>query len=173
MTLKEEQYGIELLKNCSHTIPILAEWIYDEWRSYDSSLTKEKLINRFHKRLNEDKLPLTLVTLKNGIPVGTVSLKEEDEAEFKNLSDGEPWLGSLQVVLEERNRGLGHELLKAAQTFAIRFGYKNIFLYTSNPANLEWYYKRGARFIETRPFRNHTITIMQIPLAYRTTSRAK
>lgn len=155
---------IEFLKNCSYTIPTLVEWVYDEWQAYDSSLTKEKLITGFHKRLNDDRIPFTLVALRKEIPLGTISLKEQDEPEFAAISQGNPWLGSFQVTQEERNKGLGQKLLQAAKTFAKDLGYKNIFLYTSNPANLDWYRRRGACFIETRPFRNHIITIMQITL---------
>src|SRR5258706_16152263 len=47
---------VELLKNCQEAIPLLAEWIYEDWHSYDASLTKEKLVEGFKKRLNDDRL---------------------------------------------------------------------------------------------------------------------
>jgi len=156
---------IELLKNCSETLPTLVEWIYEEWRPYDASLTRERLIEGYKNRLNDDKIPLTLVALRDGVPVGTVSLKEQSEPELVAYSKGDPWLGSLQVILNERGKGLGDELLNLAKTLARGLGYQNIFLYTSNPANLGWYRKRGAHFVEKRSFHNHPITIMQIPLS--------
>jgi hypothetical protein len=157
---------LELLKTCPQTLYILAEWVYHEWRSYDSSLTKKKLIESFSQRLNDDKIPLTLVALKNGTPVGTVSLKWEDEAELRAISKANPWLGSLQVIYEERKLGLGQELLKIAKSIATSLGYQNLFLYTSNPVNVDWYKKRGACILKTSPFRKHTITIMQIALIH-------
>lgn len=45
---------LALLKNCAHTIPLLADWMYEEWLSYDQGLTKEKLIEGFKRRLNDD-----------------------------------------------------------------------------------------------------------------------
>jgi len=164
-TFSPKNMQIQLLKNCPETIPTLANWIYQEWHPYDSSLTKQKLITGFGKRLNDDRIPLAVVVLKEGLPIGTISLKENEDPEFANFAVGNPWLGSFQITEAERNKGLGTDLLKMAKTLAIGLGYKNIFLYTSNPANLEWFSEHGVHLIETRPFRNHEITIMQIHLS--------
>ncbi len=64
----------------------------------------------------------------------------------------------------ERNQGIGQELLKFVPTIVRQFGYEKLYFYTSNPANVKWYLKRGAQVIEERPFRHHMITIMAIPL---------
>ena len=138
--------------------------MYQEWRSYDSSLTREKLFLSFNARLRNDKIPFTVVALKDGIVIGTISLKQQDEREFTALSGDSPWLGSLHVVLGERNKGLGEGLVKIMKTIARELGHKSIFMYTSNPSNIAWYHKRGAHFLKTCCFRNHTVTIMEIPL---------
>lgn len=164
VTLNPQGIQIEFLKNCSQTIPTLIEWVYAEWRSYDSSLTREKLMKGFNSRLNDDRIPLTLVALKNGIPVGTVSLKQQTEPEFGAICGDNPWLGSLHVIHEERDKGLGGELLNNVKAIAMCLGYNDIYLYTSNPANVEWYNKRGAHSLVVRSFRNHMITIMHIHL---------
>lgn len=155
---------IALLKDCMHTIPTLVDWIYAEWCSYDSSLTKEKLLNGFKKRLNDDRIPFSIVALKNNLPIGIISLKFNDDQEFADLSHAHPWLGSFQIIAEERNKGLGKELLQILKGIAFKLGYTTLFLYTSNPANINWYKKRGAAVIETRPFRDGMATIMQISL---------
>jgi len=153
----------KLLKNCTETIPTLVEWIYEEWKPYDASLTKEKLLKGFNARLNVDKIPLAVVALKNGVPIGTISLKTQGEPEFKSFPEDAAWLGSLEVIKNERKQGLGEALLKIATVLADRLGYESIYVYTSNPANIPWFLKRGAYQLEMRPFRNHTITILQIP----------
>lgn len=154
---------LELLKDCPQTIPVLAQWIYDEWHPYDATLTKEKLLHSLSKRLNDCEIPFTLVAIKNKVPIGMITLKDKGEPEFLEFGKGFPWLGSFHVAPEERNMGLGTDLLTAVKTIAENLGHKKIFLYTSNPLNVDWYLERGASLIETRPFRGHTITLMSIP----------
>lgn len=154
---------LDLLKNCPQIIPNLAQWIYEEWHPYDTSLTKEKLIYSFQTRLNASAIPITFVVLKDDLPIGVISLKRETAPEFADFPENSVWMGSLQVIPEERTQGVGQELLKFSQTVARLFGYEKLYFYTSNPANVKWYLKRGAQVIEKRPFRRHTITIMAIP----------
>jgi GNAT superfamily N-acetyltransferase len=157
---------LDLLKNQSQVIPILAQWLYEEWHSYDITLTKEKLVDSLNKRQNDDKIPITFVVLKNAAPIGMIALKEQSDPEFSDFPKESLWMGSFHVAPEERSKGLGQELLKVAETVAIHLGYKEIFFYTSNPKNVPWYLKRGASLIEEeRSFRNHKIAIMKILLA--------
>lgn len=152
---------LELLKEYPGTIPILAQWMYDEWHSYDATLTKERLVDSFKNRLNNNKMPFTLVALRNSEPIGIISLIEKGEPEFIEFINTSPWI-SLQVPSKERNKGLEQELLSAANTIAARLGYEKLFVYTSHPDKVEWFIKNGAQLIEQRPFRGHTITMMEI-----------
>ncbi|MDB6081826.1 MAG: acetyltransferase [Chlamydiia bacterium] len=153
---------LDVLKNCPHVIPILAEWLYDEWHSYDSSLTKEKLIHSFKARVTSENIPITFVALKDNKPIGVISLKRQTDPIFRDFPEDAVWVGGLQVIPKERNQGVGQELLKFAQTIARQFGYETLYFYTSNPTNVRWYLKRGAQVIDNRPFRQHTITVMKI-----------
>jgi GNAT superfamily N-acetyltransferase len=153
---------LSLLKNCPHVIPTLAQWLYEEWYPYDNSLTKEELIHSFTTRLNNDNIPITFVALKDDMPVGVISLKKQLDPVFLDFPDNSIWMGSLQVIPEERNQGLGQELLKFAKTIAKQLGYEKLYFYTSNPANIKWYLKQSAHVIEERLFRHHKITIMEI-----------
>lgn len=154
---------LDLLKNCPHVIPILAQWLYEEWNPYDASLTKEKLIHSFQMRLNHDAIPISFVVLKGGLAVGTISLKKQTAPEFIDFPNS-IWMGGLQVIPEERNLGIGQELLKFSQTIASIFGYDKLHFYTSNSANVDWYLRNGARVIDERLFRHHKIIIMETSL---------
>lgn len=158
----QKSIHLELLKNCQQTIPTLAEWFYEEWLPYDPSLTKEKLIEGLGKRLNDDQLPFVIVALKDGLPIGMISLKDTGAPEFP--TDGSPWIGSFYVLPSERNKGLGYELGKVVLTLAKRLGYEQVNFFTSHFQQVEKYLKKGATIVETRPFRGHTITIMKMPL---------
>jgi GNAT superfamily N-acetyltransferase len=155
---------LDLLKNCPQVIPILAQWLYDEWHSYDATLTKEKLIKAFNERLNSDKIPITFVALRGNQPIGVISLKEETNPIFADFPQGALWMGSLHVLPEERKKGVGQELLKFATTVAKHLGNEKLYFYTSNPLNVKWYVQRGAQIIGERQFRDHLITVMFISL---------
>lgn len=158
--------GIEvvLLKDAQQHIPQLAQWIYDEWRFYDAALTKDRIVAGLTSRLRDNGLPFTLVAMKNEKPVAMISLKDKGEPEFSELSEGNPWVGSFYVVPEERNKGIGQELLDLVTTIGSGLGYKWVYVYTSNPEKVGWYLKNGAQQLETRPFRGHKITIMSLEL---------
>jgi GNAT superfamily N-acetyltransferase len=160
-TFSNRSFHLDLLKNCPEVIPLLADWIYEDWHLYDTSLTKENLIKGFSQRLNDDKLPLTFVLLKDSIPIGAITLKEKTIPELADLDDGSCWGGSFHVETEFRRDGVGEELAKSLILIAKQLGYHKIRFYTSNPQNVAWYTERGAEVIETRPFRGHIITIMQ------------
>lgn len=152
----------QLLKDCQSAIPVLAQWMFEEWHPYDSSLTKEKLFGSFQKRLNDDKIPFTIVALRGERPVGMISLKDQAEAELSDFPKEVPWLGSLHVAPEERKKGIGSALFKVGAAIAGSLGHPKLFFYTSNPENLNWYQKRGAQMEGKRPFRGHEITILHI-----------
>lgn len=156
--------NVRLLKDCPETIPLLAKWAFQEWGRYDKTLTEEKLVSALKARLYNDRIPFTLVAFKDNYPVGTIALKEEGAAELADLHDGNPWLGSFFVVPEERKHNLGSQLFTLVLKIAKNLGHTHVWLYTSNRENVPWYVKRGGTVIETRPFRQHEITVIQISL---------
>lgn len=152
--------SLRLLKDCPENIPILVEWMYEEWRHYDATLTREKLSASFNNRLNDDKMPFTIVAERNAQPIGMIALKETGEPEFSSHYGTSPWLGSLHVLPEERNQGIGQTLVRVLNSIAVRLGHQKVLVYTSNPNNVTWYLKRGAHVIDKQIFRGHPITIM-------------
>lgn len=155
---------LELLKNCPNTIPLLADWEYEDWHGYDSSLTKERLIDGFYHCLNDSELPLVFVILRDSMPVGVISLNDEPEPELSDLADGNPWGGSFHIIPDERNQGLGEAMAKTLILIAKELGYEKIHFYTSNSQVVHWYIKRGAKIIDTRAYRGHIITVMEYVL---------
>lgn len=162
--LSNAEVHVELLKDCPQVIPTLAQWMYDDWHLYDAALTLEKMIASFESRLNNDAPPMTFVAFRSNRPIGVISLKYELSSEFSDLPKDNLWMGSLHVIPEERNQGYGALLLRCCAMAARQFGREELLFYTSNPANIAWYVKRGARILEERPFRGHRITLFSLPL---------
>lgn len=155
---------LDIVKKQMRITPLLAQWVYKEWYPSDPSLSTKKLIQSWNTHSNGDRIPLTFFVVKNAIPIGTVSLKQQLDPAFADYPKHSIWMGNLLVRLEERSQGIGQELLNFALTIAKQLNYKEMYFYTSTPTNVKWYLKRGARIIEERPFRNHRITIMSIVL---------
>lgn len=163
-TFSPKGIQVKLLTDCPGVIPVLAEWIYNDWHSYSASLTKEIMVESYTSHLNDNKLPFTIVAFREATPIGVVSLENKSEPELEDLEDGDPWGGTLHVEPAERKKGLGKDLATAIVNIAQKAGFKKISFYTSNPVNVNWYVGRGAEVIGSRPFNNHTITIMRYPL---------
>jgi predicted N-acetyltransferase YhbS len=153
---------LKLLKECPEMIPYVAQWQYDDWHSYDTTLTLERLIKSFEKQLSAADFPFTIVVLKDGFPIGSISLTKEGEPEFSDISNKGPWVGSFHVISKERSRGIGPKLAKVVLAIAKRFGYQQVNFYTSDFSNVRRYVKKGAQVVETRPFRGHTVTLFKI-----------
>lgn len=130
--------------------PLLARWSYNEWyrhRSMDFNL----VLHAFLARTKDDSLPQSFVAIEEGRPAGMVTLKLDDLWSRKDLN---PWLSSLFVVPESRNRGTGHALVRAvlARARDLRFESVNLFLGQSGMEQLERYYlKRGWEVIGEAP----------------------
>ena len=106
-------------------LPIVAYWNYREWHAGKRPF--DEIIRRYQGRLNYTDIPVTLVAVEDTMPVGSVSLKTGDLQERDDLN---PWLASLYVVADYRGRGIGYELLQAAQDAARAAGIGRLYLYT-------------------------------------------
>lgn len=162
--VNSESMRFALLSENPTLIPILAQWQYNDWHTYDISLTQEQLIHAFETQSLEDGPSFTIVALKEDKPVGSISLDQVGEVEFADLWGSGPWIGSFHVIPEERNKGIGEALGKMILTAARRLEYTQVNFFTSNLSNVEKYVKVGAQIVDTRSYRGHTITILKISL---------
>ena len=138
---------IKLLKKCPDYAPILGFWTYKEWfrnRSIDFDL----VIKSFQNRANDISLPISWVAIEDGMPVGMVSLKNQDLWSRKDIW---PWLVSLYVLPEYRNRGIGSGLIKSVIDKSREIGFKALYLFVSdNRLNYldNYYTNRGWKFVD-------------------------
>jgi GNAT superfamily N-acetyltransferase len=137
---------ITLLKNHPEYAPILAFWAYREWY-ITRSIPFALVIKAYKERINSDKIPITWIAIEDDIPAGMVSLKENDLWSRKDLN---PWLASLFVLPEYRNRGIGNLLIRQVIEKTKMLKYPSLYLFTnSDKIPLENYYKkRDWTFLE-------------------------
>jgi hypothetical protein len=85
---------IDYLADHKELIPILARWMHEEWGYLYPEHTIEIRERLVAERSNKDRIPLTLVAIEDGKPVGTVCLMAHDMDTRPELT---PWLASLYV----------------------------------------------------------------------------
>src|SRR3990167_10950773 len=98
-------------------------------------ISVDRTIQRLHEHCNDDKLPLTLIALDDGKPVGMCSLRETDGI----LPDLMPWLGSLVVAKAYQNQGIARLLMDAIKNKTKEMGLEKCYLLTFDvtlPKNL-------------------------------------
>jgi predicted N-acetyltransferase YhbS len=134
----------------------VATWIYNEWGYVNSENSIEKFAKLFAARVSSRAIPLTLVASDNNRIVGTVSLVEN---EFKACPELTPFLGSLYVPLESRQKGIGEALCQRVLEEAKRLGYNKCYLVTDKMK--DYYSKRGWRILREYTYRNAPAFLME------------
>jgi L-amino acid N-acyltransferase YncA len=97
---------IAFLKQHTESIPVIAEWYYEEWRAiYEASgMFFEDVKRTITKRTNTDRVPLAVVALDGGRVLGTGCLKVHDMETGTGLI---LWLAGIYVEWNQRGKGLG------------------------------------------------------------------
>ena len=140
-------------------IPVLAAWIYNEWSYLYPGETLQDFEGLLRERINKKSLPLTLVAIEAGEPVGTVSLKA---FEMETSSDMTPWLTSLYVASPLRRRGIGTNLVKAIEQKAAELEIRKLFLFTADAALVALFYSRLGWIVEEKTiYHSHPVIIME------------
>jgi len=142
-------------------VPTIARWLFDEWGHRSPDRTVAGMQNILYERLHRKKLPLALVALREGVPIGTVSLKIQ-EVEIR--PQFEHWLGSLYVAKPYRKMGVGSLLIRSAQDTGRNLGIEELYLYTRNTQNQHLYEKLGWVEVERPEYRQHPAIIMRTDL---------
>ncbi len=145
--MKKQSIEILPLSSVPDYAPVLAYWSYTQWymkRDIEFSL----ILKSYTQRTESNDLPLSFVALSGSFPVGMVSLKKNDLWKRKDLN---PWLASLFVFPEYRNRGIGEMLVKSARENAKQMSFQNLYLFTGEEEGIDldsYYVKRGWQFLE-------------------------
>jgi predicted N-acetyltransferase YhbS len=120
----------------------VARWIHEEWWRDKPGHTVETMEARLREARDRSAVPLSLIALRAGEPVGTVNLVANDNEERPDLT---PWLAALLVRPEHRGRGVGSALVRVLAAEAGRLAIPRLYLGTDIPG----YYERlGAALFE-------------------------
>ncbi len=152
---------IKFLADCIEHIPYLVQLWYEQigvpWiPNANVELAKEK----FKKHANYTQLPLTLVALANGQPVGMASLRENDGIQPHRT----PWLASLVVDPNFRKQKIGEQLIEAIKWIAINLGHEKLYLLAFDPTIPTWYSRLGWQLLDPDQLFGHPVAVMDIEL---------
>lgn len=147
---------IDYLADHKELIPILARWMHEEWGYLYPEHTIEIRERLVAERSNKDRIPLTLVAIEDGKPVGTVCLMAHDMDTRPELT---PWLASLYVEKNHRRRGIGARLVAAIEAEAARLGVKQLYLFTPDQEN--FYTRLGWSVTERIAYHGCFVIIME------------
>ena len=139
---------IEYLANVPYYLPVIVDWAFREWHRDEGS--RKRVLIDYRARLSRDRIPMTLIAVDDGTPVGTVSLKLD---ELPSRPDLFPWLGSLFVVPGHRGRGIGRRLVSQAESIARDSGVGMLFLITETMGPV--YEREGWHCIGEEPYRGN------------------
>ncbi len=145
---------IKPLELVPDSAPVIARWIESEWgrlpiHNYFEAVAKGT-------DAGERLLPRTLVEVRSGSVVGTVSLLHDDMDIRPDLN---PWLGCLFVEEGSRSKGIGTELALAAERLARDLKIRNLYLFTVNSESL--YAKLGWISFDKEHYEGKTCILMK------------
>lgn len=126
---------IQRLPDSPEVLPVIARWVWATWPTKTYEQTLESLVDH-------DGRPSTLIAMLDQRPVGVLGF-----GLFRRDGDNDEtlWINALYVTEEERSRGLGSRLLRAAVDTAGPLADELYVLTDIAP----WYERRGWTIIET------------------------
>lgn len=112
--------------------------IHEEFWTTVPGASVEAMEERLTQAAQADKLPLCLVALHAGRPIGVVNLVDEDDDDH---TDWWPWLAGMVVAEDWRGRGVGSALVLGLLDHARRLGIARVYFGTDGPG---FYTRLGA-----------------------------
>jgi predicted N-acetyltransferase YhbS len=140
-------------------IPRLARWHLAEW-GHHGSRTQASAEERLHRHVASRGIPLTMVALEDGEPVGSAALVWND---MKTRPEIRPWLADVVVAPAWRRRGIGSKLVRRLVERARELGVETLYLYTPDQDQL--YARLGWETVERLDYRDEQVVLMKIELA--------
>jgi N-acetylglutamate synthase-like GNAT family acetyltransferase len=134
----------------------LAELYYNQWKSLVPDRSLDDFIIKTKTHLNNNSLPLTLLSLDNNRLLGCASLRKEDLNSRKDLS---PWLAGVLVRESERGKGICKSLEQAVCAKAKQMGHSRLYLFTFDKEAL--YFHLGWESIGIEMFGEQEVILMQ------------
>lgn len=90
--------------------------------------------------------PITMIALKGGKCIGTVSIYRNDLPERPEY---QPWLAALYVLPDFRGQGVADRLVRDMLDHLSGLGYETIYAKTETRSRYDYYMQKGWKLLET------------------------
>ena len=159
MCSKEIQVQIFDLKNHPEHIPQLAEWHHKEWARLNPGLGLQDRIEKMQAYIDDAFIPGMFIAKYEGQLVGSAAIVKHDMETNRELF---PWLASVYVVPEVRQKGVGSKLIRYVMAQAREAGIETLYLFTPNKEN--FYKKFNWTALSKESYHGERVTVMKIEL---------
>lgn len=143
MDFIEQVEIVNLLDDKKH-LEEVSEWIWKEW-SEKKGAKKEDVLYRSKHSLGYNQVPQMYIAKYNEEIIGVVSIWRNDLTARQDLY---PWMATLIIKPEYRNKGVGKKLQEKCIEECRRLKYDNLYLITEHE---NYYEKTGWEFLEMAP----------------------
>ena len=123
---------------------LVAELIHEEFWVTVQGASVEGMAQRLLLANDTNKMPLCLVALHQGQPIGTVNLVDNDDDDHR---DWRPWLAGMVVDRAWRGRGVGSALVLALLSHARQLSFGRVYFGTDGPG----FYQRLGAVVHEQP----------------------
>ena len=128
---------VHLFEQPQHRAAVAA-LIHHEFWTEVAGASVERMAIRLQRARDADALPLCLVALREGLPIGVVNLVDNDDEAH---TDWHPWLAGMVVTAPYRGQGVGSMLVRELLTHARRLRLPRVYFGTDGPG---FYTRLGA-----------------------------
>lgn len=128
------------LRQAPEHLATLAAWHHDEWSYLNPGKTLADYQLGMQEYLAEGEIPSMLIAVEGDQLLGSSSIIASDMDDQPQLT---PWLANVYVHADQRGRGLGAALVKAAMGMAARLQLTQLYLFT--PDQETFYTRLGWR----------------------------
>jgi GNAT superfamily N-acetyltransferase len=151
---------VELLADQPGLVDTVIGWHWREWSHGHADASLDDWRARLVERSNRDRVPFTLVAFVDFVPVGCVSVCDDDLDD--RFADHGPWLSGMLVIGEARDHGVGRALVHEAEVLARQCGASELWLHTGEASA---FYERCGWSVVSRKQRLQEDTVMRVDLA--------
>jgi GNAT superfamily N-acetyltransferase len=145
---------IDYLRNNPFFEPRLAELCGQEWAHLYPDWDRVVALREFASQRADGRLPLSLVAMKGNDLLGMVSLIFDDLPGYEHLN---PWLASLFILPEHREKGVGSRLVEEAEALLKRNQLPRAYLFTESAG--PFFERLGWSLIAKTVCHDHPIAI--------------
>ena len=141
-------------------LPLLTDWFVGEWGRDNPGNSRHHIGRILTDHLNRDKIPLTIVLLRDSQPIATASLKIR---EMETHPQYPYWLGGVYVHPDYRQQGIGSQIVQYTANEAKRLKVIDLYLYTRS--HEEFYTRLGWQVIERPRYEGRIAIVMKRELS--------